>query len=50
MKEYQIVLRIKTSDYDPPDWIIGEIRDLCNKSKDVLNYASIELLEKTNGQ
>lgn len=42
MKTYKITLKIKTSDWEPPDWIIAEIRDLVNKSKDEMPFVSLE--------
>lgn len=48
MKTYKIVLKITTSDWNPPDWIIGEIRDLVKQSKCELNYASIEIEKEEN--
>lgn len=44
MKKYKIVFEVQMPDWNSPDWIIGEVRDLFAKSKERVTYASIEEL------
>ena len=49
MKEYQITLVVKSTDFSgPPDWIISEVRDSVTKMKGQVKFASIEAVEKEN--
>ena len=47
MKTYKIVLKVNSSDFNgPPDWLIYEIRELLNKSKNEMTFASIEMVDE----